>query len=217
MNPRYSVSSHLDLGAGTSKSILRFENVKPSDQGSYMCQLNTLGSLGQTGFLTVTGTYCSSNNPSGIVRKYLKDQGIFSNMYFFTEPPRFVEDSGQSDITVREGDTVTLPCQAVGSPKPHIDWKREDGNKIVGGMQSKTHTNSTATNYEHHACTFRKLSTAWAKIVLLRLFCRFRFLLMAFAYSIHLSSTACRRKILWYIWLIIVADYISGTCCSERV
>ena len=55
MNPRYSVSSHLDLGAGTSKSILRFENVKPSDQGSYMCQLNTLGSLGQTGFLTVTG------------------------------------------------------------------------------------------------------------------------------------------------------------------
>ena len=130
--------------------------------------------------MQVLETHMNTHHPKcdstpHLLDKYLKDQGIFSNMYFFTEPPRFVEDSGQSDITVREGDTVTLPCQAVGSPKPHIDWKREDGNKIVGGMQSKTHTNSTATNYEHHACTFRKLSTAWVKIALLRLVCRFRF------------------------------------------
>ena len=56
------------------------------------------------------------------------------------EPPRFIEDgSDGGDITVKEGDTVTLPCRAEGNPDPTIKWTREDGKDIVGGIHSKYH------------------------------------------------------------------------------
>ena len=34
-------------------------------------------------------------------------------------------------MVVREGENVTLSCDASGYPPPHIVWRREDGDDIV--------------------------------------------------------------------------------------
>ena len=36
-------------------------------------------------------------------------------------------------MVVREGDNVTLACDASGYPPPHIVWRREDGDDILLG------------------------------------------------------------------------------------
>jgi hypothetical protein len=46
-------------------------------------------------------------------------------------PPDIVDDRSTSDVTVNEGDNVTLTCTATGKPAPRIVWRREDGQKIV--------------------------------------------------------------------------------------
>lgn len=46
-------------------------------------------------------------------------------------PPDIVDDSSTSDVTVNEGDNVTLTCTATGKPIPRIVWRREDGQKIT--------------------------------------------------------------------------------------
>ena len=41
---------------------------------------------------------------------------------------------------VRENENVTLGCDATGYPKPHIVWRREDGEDIViGGKKVATY------------------------------------------------------------------------------
>jgi len=45
-------------------------------------------------------------------------------------PPKIIQ-SGPSDMVVREGENVTLACDANGYPPPHIVWRREDGDDIV--------------------------------------------------------------------------------------
>ena len=43
-----------------------------------------------------------------------------------------------STQVVRENENVTLGCDATGYPKPHIVWRREDGEDIViGGKKVK--------------------------------------------------------------------------------
>ncbi len=36
-----------------------------------------------------------------------------------------------ADPVVREGDNLTLSCDARGHPKPHIVWRREDSEDIM--------------------------------------------------------------------------------------
>jgi neurotrimin len=36
-----------------------------------------------------------------------------------------------SSLVVREGDNVSLSCEASGYPPPHIVWRREDGDDIL--------------------------------------------------------------------------------------
>jgi len=45
-------------------------------------------------------------------------------------PPKIIQ-RGPSDMVVREGENVTLACDANGYPPPHIVWRREDGDDIV--------------------------------------------------------------------------------------
>jgi len=45
-------------------------------------------------------------------------------------PPK-INQRGPSDLVVREGENVTLACDATGYPPPHIVWRREDGDDIV--------------------------------------------------------------------------------------
>lgn len=48
-------------------------------------------------------------------------------------PPTIVQSGQAQNMVVREGDNVTLACDASGYPPPHIVWRREDGDDILLG------------------------------------------------------------------------------------
>ena len=59
----------------------------------------------------------------------------------FSVPPKIISTEVNSDPVVREGDNLTLTCDARGHPKPHIVWRREDSEDIqVDGKKGKTLT-----------------------------------------------------------------------------
>ncbi|XP_050720024.1 basement membrane-specific heparan sulfate proteoglycan core protein-like [Eriocheir sinensis] len=80
---------------------LHIRQVKESDSGCYMCQINTPVMQNQVGCIKVH------------------------------VPPDIINDETSSDTTVNEGDSVTLRCVAEGYPKPEIKWKREDNRRIT--------------------------------------------------------------------------------------
>lgn len=53
--------------------------------------------------------------------------------FYPTVPPDISDDSTSTDMVVREGSNVSLRCEATGSPKPNITWRREDGELISLG------------------------------------------------------------------------------------
>ncbi|XP_046420785.1 lachesin-like [Neodiprion pinetum] len=79
---------------------LHIRDVRESDRGFYMCQINTDPMKYQTGFLDIV------------------------------VPPDIEDYPTSTDMVVREGSNVTLRCSATGSPKPNITWRREDGSLI---------------------------------------------------------------------------------------
>ncbi|XP_055387123.1 neurotrimin-like [Condylostylus longicornis] len=80
--------------------ILKIRDVKESDKGWYMCQINTDPMKNQVGYLDVV------------------------------VPPDILDYPSSSDMVIREGSNVTLKCAATGSPLPTITWRREDGSTI---------------------------------------------------------------------------------------
>ncbi|EEB18596.1 lachesin precursor, putative [Pediculus humanus corporis] len=80
---------------------LRIRQVKESDRGCYMCQINTNKMKKQLGCVDVH------------------------------VPPDIIDEETSSDVTVREGENATLICRAKGHPVPRIIWKREDGDHLL--------------------------------------------------------------------------------------
>ncbi|XP_070489923.1 lachesin-like isoform X4 [Chironomus tepperi] len=81
--------------------VLRIRDVKESDKGWYMCQINTDPMKNQVGYLNVV------------------------------VPPDILDYPTSTDMVVREGSNVTLKCAARGSPQPNITWRREGGESIA--------------------------------------------------------------------------------------
>ncbi|XP_017756685.1 PREDICTED: lachesin [Eufriesea mexicana] len=81
--------------------LLHIREVKESDRGWYMCQINTDPMKSQTGYLQVV------------------------------VPPNILDYSTSTDMVVAEGSKVTLHCEATGSPEPSIIWRREDNQLIL--------------------------------------------------------------------------------------
>ncbi|XP_037080307.1 neurotrimin-like [Pollicipes pollicipes] len=79
--------------------ILR--DVRQSDRGPYMCQVNTDPMRYQVGHLEVV------------------------------VPPDIVTSETSSDLIIPEGGSARLQCKANGHPPPTISWQREDGQEIV--------------------------------------------------------------------------------------
>lgn len=47
-------------------------------------------------------------------------------------PPRIMNrDQEETDRVVREGENLTLSCDAIGHPRPQIIWRRDDGDHIM--------------------------------------------------------------------------------------
>ncbi|XP_024946074.1 opioid-binding protein/cell adhesion molecule homolog isoform X2 [Cephus cinctus] len=82
---------------------LHIRDVHESDQGDYMCQINTDPMKSQIGYLAVV------------------------------VPPDILDYPTSTDMVVREGSNVTLRCAATGSPTPNITWRREGGELIPLG------------------------------------------------------------------------------------
>ncbi|KAG7205261.1 hypothetical protein KM043_018338 [Ampulex compressa] len=83
--------------------FLHIREVRESDRGWYMCQINTDPMKSQIGYLEVV------------------------------VPPDILDYQTSTDMVVREGSNVTLKCAATGCPAPNITWRREDGQLILLG------------------------------------------------------------------------------------
>lgn len=94
-NSRYSVSHE-----ESSKWSLKIHSVRESDEGCYICQINT--------------------------QPLLKASGCIQLQY----PPDISDEESSADTTIHEGRNVTLRCMARGNPTPRILWRRDDGNPI---------------------------------------------------------------------------------------
>ncbi|XP_060524386.1 neurotrimin-like isoform X2 [Cylas formicarius] len=79
---------------------LHIKDVRHSDKGWYMCQINTDPMKSQVGYLDVV------------------------------VPPDILDYPTSADMLVDENLNATLRCVATGSPDPTITWKREDGQMI---------------------------------------------------------------------------------------
>lgn len=59
------------------------------------------------------------------------DPMVHKSGYLEVVVPPQLSSRGPSDMVVREGDNVSLSCDATGYPPPHIVWRREDGGDII--------------------------------------------------------------------------------------
>jgi len=46
-------------------------------------------------------------------------------------PPQIIDHLSSSDVTVREGDSVRLTCNATGIPQAEVTWFRRSGTNAV--------------------------------------------------------------------------------------
>ncbi|KAJ8674631.1 hypothetical protein QAD02_010417, partial [Eretmocerus hayati] len=104
---------------------LHIKEVKETDRGWYMCQINTDPMKSQIGYLDVV------------------------------VPPDIIDYQTSTDMVAREGSNVTLRCSATGSPAPTINWRREDGRNISLSSTTEVQTvegssfNLTKVNRQH--------------------------------------------------------------------
>ncbi|KAG4069649.1 hypothetical protein HA402_014672 [Bradysia odoriphaga] len=80
---------------------LRIKQLRETDRGCYMCQINTLQMIKQVGCIDVQ------------------------------VPPDILSDDSSTDVAVQEGDDALLTCRATGNPPPRVIWRREDGQPIL--------------------------------------------------------------------------------------
>lgn len=58
-------------------------------------------------------------------------------------PPDIVDYQTSHDMTVQEGQNVTLTCTAAGLPDPTIDWRREEKKPLFSIGTKKGESNSS--------------------------------------------------------------------------
>ncbi|XP_011342800.1 lachesin isoform X2 [Ooceraea biroi] len=96
---------------------LHVTNVQPNDSGTYMCQVNTDPMRSQTGYMEVV------------------------------IPPDIMDLDDTADLlTTKENGDLRLRCQATGTPKPVVIWRREDGRNIT--LRNEHGIKRTTRTYE---------------------------------------------------------------------
>ncbi|KAH0567083.1 hypothetical protein KQX54_006523 [Cotesia glomerata] len=109
---------------------LHIRHLKKSDEGCYMCQINTSPMISELGCLSI------------LEKKKRTDE----QHCMIAVPPDIVYgDETSKDLSVTEGENVTLNCQATGTPKPRVSWRREDGQHIL--IRNSTSFSSSYSSY----------------------------------------------------------------------
>ncbi|XP_067634489.1 lachesin isoform X2 [Eurosta solidaginis] len=80
---------------------LKIKQLRDTDNGCYMCQINTSPMKKQIGCIDVQF------------------------------PPDIINEESSADLAVQEGEDATLSCKATGNPMPRVIWRREDGEMIL--------------------------------------------------------------------------------------
>ncbi|KRZ63261.1 Lachesin [Trichinella nativa] len=80
--------------------ILHINNVQMSDEGIYMCQVNTNPMIAQIASLTLE------------------------------KPPKINKNKTTHDLIVKEGSNVSFACAADGNPRPDLSWRKRNGPVI---------------------------------------------------------------------------------------
>lgn len=65
-------------------------------------------------------------------------------------PPTLIPERTSSDMTVEEGDTFDLMCDAIGVPKPMIEWSRQGRKPLPVGKEKAMGERLTVTNIQYH-------------------------------------------------------------------
>lgn len=96
---------------------LTIKNVQPSDQGGYMCQINSVPMRSSVGFLEVLTPPSFEDLAAAAA----------TTITSLSAGPTQANSGVQ---VVREGSYVNLSCKASGHPRPSISWRREDNEPI---------------------------------------------------------------------------------------
>ncbi|KDR09777.1 hypothetical protein L798_00269, partial [Zootermopsis nevadensis] len=142
---------------------LHVRDVRESDRGWYMCQINTDPMKSQIGYLEVVEVLVHqgeelSQVPAlfGVILTFLRVAypslihlkcrpistrvhcsfemtAVFKNEMILYKLPQLEKCLLNTDMVVREGTNVTLRCAATGSPQPTVTWRREGGESIPMG------------------------------------------------------------------------------------
>ncbi|XP_058126616.1 neurotrimin-like [Anopheles ziemanni] len=99
---------------------LRIKDIRESDKGWYMCQINTDPMKSQMGYLNVV------------------------------VPPDILDYPTSQDMVVQEGSNVTLTCAATGVPEPTVTWKREGEKSVTSVEHSGITSHDGAMLHIYH-------------------------------------------------------------------
>uniref|UniRef100_A0A182IY51 Ig-like domain-containing protein n=1 Tax=Anopheles atroparvus TaxID=41427 RepID=A0A182IY51_ANOAO len=99
---------------------LRIKDIRESDKGWYMCQINTDPMKSQMGYLNVV------------------------------VPPDILDHPTSQDMVVQEGSNVTLTCAATGVPEPTVTWKREGEKSVTSVEHSGITSHDGAMLHIYH-------------------------------------------------------------------